>query len=92
MDMTELQAKLQVVSDGLDAANTTLGKVSNETSQSLATITDQQAQIQALKDLLAQQGSMSPEVEALVNGISDKAAALAAGLTTVDNLVPDAAP
>lgn len=79
--LTQLENILMKQSEGaaaLVAVATTLDKVSGETTQLLV-------EVQTLKDLLGQADEVSPELQAAIDAVASRAAA-------IDALVPDATP
>lgn len=79
----EVTAALTAATQKLDAALSTLTKVSGETGALLV-------EIQTLKDLIASMGNtVSPELAAAVEAVASKAQAVADAATGIDGQVPD---
>ena len=85
MDTTAIKASLAASETKIDALTTTLGKVSAETSASLA-------EIQTLRDIIASMQNPDPELVAVVGRIAAKVQAAADAAAGIDAQVPDEPP
>jgi peptidoglycan hydrolase CwlO-like protein len=79
----ELTAQLNQVAVDLVETNAAIGKVSSETDTLLA-------EVVALKEALANQAAPTPELIAAVAAVAEASSAVKAGITLVDEKVPDA--
>ena len=82
MQETQALEALQQATATLDAANTTLQKVSGETTQLLI-------EVATLRDLAAQEPTMSPAMAQAIQAVVDRSTAVQAAAAGVDALVPD---